>query len=42
MRYDASNKAIGIEAEVEVDIRISGTQWVKGLIIPDRELKLDK
>ncbi len=39
---DSSDKAVGIEAEVEVDIRGWGTQWREGLIVPDRELELDK
>ena len=39
---NASNKAIGIEAEIKVDVRGWGTQWPEGLIGPDRELKLDK
>ncbi len=39
---DASGEAVGIEVEVEVDVKGWGTQWPKGLIAPDRELKLDK
>ncbi len=39
---DASDEAIGIKAEVEVDVRGWGMQWLEGLIAPDRELELDK
>ncbi len=39
---DVNNKAIGIEAEVEVDVGGWGTQWPKGQIAPDRKLELDK
>ncbi len=46
IRHDVSDNAVGIDAEVEVDIEIDvggwGTQWPKGLIAPDRELELDK
>ncbi len=43
---DASDKAVGIGAEVEIDVEVDirgwGTQLPKGLIPPDRELELDK
>ncbi len=39
---DASDKAIKIEAEIEVDIEGWGMQWPKDLIALDRELELDK
>ncbi len=46
---DANVKArrpLGIEAEVEVDVKVDvgswSTQWPEGLIVPDRELELDK
>ncbi len=39
---DASDKAVEIEAEVEVDVGNWGTQWPKGLLHLIRELELDK
>ncbi len=39
---DEASRPLGIEAEVEVDVRSWGTQWPKSLIAPDRELELDK
>ena len=39
---DASDKAVGIETEVKVDIGGWDTQWPENLITPDRELELDK
>ncbi len=39
---DASDKAVGIEVEVEVDIGGWDMQWPEGLIAPDRKLELDK
>ena len=40
--YDASDKFVEIEAEVEVVIRGWSTQWPEGLIAPNKELELDK
>ena len=42
IRDDASNEAIGIEAEVEIKIRSWGTQRPKGLLHLIRKLELDK
>ncbi len=42
IRYNASDKDIGIEVEVEVDIGGWGMQWPEGFIVPDRELELNK
>ena len=42
IRDDASDKAIGIEAEFEVDVRGWGMQWPKSLIASDKELELNK
>ena len=46
MGDDASDKAGGIKAEVEVEVQINvggwDTQWPEGLIAPDKELELDK
>ncbi len=39
---NASDEAVGIEAEIEVDVGGWGMQWPEGLIASDRELKLDK
>ncbi len=39
---DASDEAIGIEAEVKVDVGGWGIQWLEGLIAPDRELEFNK
>ncbi len=42
IKDDASDKAVGIEAEIEVDVGVWGTQWPEGLIAPNRKLELDK
>ncbi len=34
--------AVGIEAEIEVDVRGWNTQWPESLITLDRKLELDK
>ncbi len=39
---DASDEAVGIEAEVEVDIWKLRYAMAEGLITPNRELELDK
>ncbi len=39
---DEASRPLRIEAEVEVDVGVKGTQWPEGLIAPDRELELDK
>ncbi len=37
-----SDKAIGIETKIEVDIGSWGTQWFESLIASDKKLELDK
>ncbi len=39
---DVSDKTVGIEAEVKIEIRSWSTQWRKGLLYLIRELELDK
>ena len=42
IKNDASDKAIEIEAKVEIEIENWGMQWLKGLLHLIRELELDK
>ncbi len=43
---DEISRPFGIEAEVEVDVEVDvkgwDMQWPEGLIVPDRELEVDK
>ena len=39
---NVSDKAVGIEAEVVIDVEDWGTQWLENLIAPNKKLELDK
>ncbi len=42
IRDDASDKAIGIETKVEVDVGVWDIQRPEGLLHPIRKLEIDK
>ncbi len=42
MRDDVGDKAIGVEAEIEIKIGGWDTQWFEGLLYLIRELEFDK